>query len=69
MNGGDLGDDEEVDHLLVGLKQVNWIIAFTNKDLTVFTWQKFHELLVNESRMPKFERTVDQGYVMRMVMR
>ena len=62
-------NDEEVDHLLVRLKQVNGVVTLTNKDLTVFAGQKLHELLVDDGGMPKFERTIDQGYVVRVVMR
>ena len=61
--------DEEVDHLFVRLKQVNGIVAFTDEDLAVFAGQEFHEFFVNDGRMSKFERTIDQRYVVRIVLR
>lgn len=58
-------NDEEIDHLLVRLKQINRIVAFTYENLAVFTRQKFHKFFMNDCRMSELKRTVDQRNVLR----
>ena len=62
-------NDEKIDHLFIRLKQVNWIVTFTNEDLAIFTGQELHILLVNDCRVSEFEGTVHEWYVVRIVMR
>ena len=59
--------NEKIDHFFIRLQKINGIVALTDKYLTIFTRQKFDKLLMNESRMSEFERTVHQRNMMRIV--
>lgn len=48
-------DDEEVDHFLIRLQQVDGVLAFAYENFSLFAWQKLSVFFVNYGGMPKLE--------------
>ena len=51
-------DNEEIDHFLVRLKQVDRVVTLANKDLGLLARQELYELLVTDRVVTELERRV-----------
>lgn len=62
-------NNEEVDHFLVRLQQIDRVLTLTDQDLCLFVGEKFRVLLVDDAEMFELEGRVHQRYVMWVIMR
>ena len=39
-------DNEKVDNLFITLKNINWVVTFTDQNLILFTWEKLSKFSI-----------------------
>lgn len=59
-------NDEEIYRLLITLKNVNWVIAFTNENFVLFWREKFSESAIADCRTAELKWSIQQRYVLRI---
>lgn len=62
-------NDEEIDHLLIGLQQVDGVLAFADEYFCLFAGEELGVFFVDDGEMAELEGGVDQGEVVRVVLR
>ena len=57
-------DDEEVDHLFVGLQQVNGVLTLTYDDFALFVGDELSVLVVDDERVVEVEGSTHHRHVL-----
>jgi hypothetical protein len=55
---------EKVDAFFISLQKIYWIVTLTNKNFTVFRWEKFSKLSVINCWSSKFKGCVKQRNIL-----
>jgi hypothetical protein len=61
-------NDEEVDHFLIRLEEVDGVVGLTDKYFAVFAGEELDEFFVYDGGVSEFEGAVEEGDVVGVVL-